>query len=75
MEMLINREFPKRPEKNKLDELKSIGSVTISAELKHLAGIEDSFMLVQKPVTRVNPLLVLQSLFNSTATPCLVQRL
>ena len=45
MEMLINREFPKRPKKNKLDELKSIGSATISAELKHLAGIEDSFML------------------------------
>ena len=48
MEMLINREFPKRPEKNKLDELKSIGSATISAELKHLAGIEDSFMLGPK---------------------------
>ena len=46
--MLINREFPKRPEKNKLDELKSIGSATISAELKHLAGIEDSFMLGPK---------------------------
>ena len=48
MEMLINREFPERPEKDKLDELKSIGSATISAELKHLAGIEDSFMLVTK---------------------------
>ena len=48
MEMLINREFPKRPEKNKLDELKTIGSATISAELKHLAGIEDSFMLGPK---------------------------
>ena len=46
--MLIKREFPKRPEKNKLDELKSIGSATISAELKHLAGIEDSFMLGPK---------------------------
>ena len=37
--MLINREFPKRPEKNKLDELKSIDSATISAELKHLEGM------------------------------------
>ena len=45
MEMRINPEFPTRPDRRKVDSLKAIGSATISAELKHGAGIRDSFMM------------------------------
>ena len=45
MEIRINPDFPKRPDRSKVDALKEIGSATISAELKHVSGIRDSFML------------------------------
>jgi|SaaInlStandDraft_1057018.scaffolds.fasta_scaffold21581_2 regulator of RNase E activity RraA len=48
MEMRINPDFPKRPDRNKVDALKEIGAATISAELKHIAGIKDSFMMGPK---------------------------
>ena len=41
MEKRINPDFPKRPARYKVDALKEIGTATISAELKHIAGIKD----------------------------------
>jgi len=48
MEMRINQEFPKRPERSKVEALKAIGSATLSAELKHGSGIQDSHIVGPK---------------------------
>jgi len=45
MEKRINPDFPKRPARYKVDALKEIGTARISAELKHIAGIKDSFIM------------------------------
>ena len=48
MELRINKKFPERPERNKIEALKAIGSATLSAELKHGSGIMDSSMIGPK---------------------------
>ena len=48
MELRINKKFPERPERNKIEALKAIGCATLSVELKHGSGIMDSSMIGPK---------------------------